>query len=176
MLLRFAGFYSNHLLVYCKVFCIWSHVNRIVHPVFNQKQRLSESRRYLFCFCLCSFFSEETKSFLFLALLVSIDHNHSISRHRPRKPSQKFNMCDFVATSQAFVAKAVIAWDHWCPYIVRHRALLCVLLTHVWKPGFTTSTALVIYLPMHWGRGDHVALAWQTIYLLDANIKPGLHL
>ena len=44
-------------------------------------------------------------------------------------------MCDFVASSQAFVAKAVIACDHWCPYILRHRALLCVLLTHVWKPG-----------------------------------------
>ena len=71
--------------------------------------------------------------FLFLALLVSIDHSHSISRHRP---SQKFNMCDLVASSQAFVAKAVIACDHWCPYTVRHSALLCALLTHVWKPGF----------------------------------------
>ena len=40
------------------------------------------------------FFSEDRKSFSFFALLVSIDH--SISRHRPRKPSQKFNMCDFV--------------------------------------------------------------------------------
>ena len=70
----------------------------------------------------------------FLALLVSIDHSHSVSQH---KPSQKFNMCDFVASSQAFVAKAVIACDYWCPYILRHRALLCVLLTHVWKPGLS---------------------------------------
>ena len=46
-------------------------------------------------------------------------------------------MCDFVASSQAFVAKAEIACDHWCPYILRHRAPLCILLTHVWKPGFT---------------------------------------
>ena len=69
-------------------------------------------------------------------LLVSIDHSDSISRHRPRKPLQKFNMCDFVASSQAFVVKAVIACDHWCPYIVRHSTLLCALLTHVWKPGF----------------------------------------
>ena len=41
-----------------------------------------------------------TGNLFFLALLVSIDHSHSISRHRP---SQKFNMCDFVVTSQAFV-------------------------------------------------------------------------
>ena len=68
-----------------------------------------------FCFWLCSFFSKDRKSF-YLALLVSIDHSHSISRH---KPSRKLNMCDFVASSQAFVAKAVIACDHWCPYIVR---------------------------------------------------------
>ena len=61
---------------------------------------------------------------LFLALLVSIDHSHSISRHRPRKLSQKFKMCDCVASWQAFVAKAVIACDHWCSYIVRHRALV----------------------------------------------------
>ena len=74
-----------------------------------------------------------TGNLFFLALLVSIDHSHSTSRH---KPSQKFNMCDFVASSQALVAKAVIACDHWYPYILRRRALLCVLLTHVWKPGF----------------------------------------
>ena len=60
----------------------------------------------------------------------------SQSQHIAAQASQKFNMCDFVASSQAFVAKAVIACDHWCLYIVRHRALLCVLLTHVWKPGF----------------------------------------
>ena len=63
----------------------------------------------------------------------------SISRHRPRKLTLKFNMCDFVATSQAFVAKVVIVCVHWCPHIVRHRAPLCVLLTHVWKPGLTKS-------------------------------------
>ena len=88
------------------------------------------------CSLALLFFSEDRKSFLFLALLVSIDHSLSISRHRPRKPSQKFNMCDFVASSQAFVTKAGIACDHWCPYIARHRELLRVLLTHVWKPGF----------------------------------------
>ena len=68
-----------------------------------------------------------------LALSVPIGHNHSISRHRLGISSQKFNKCDFVASTQAFVAKAGIACEHWCPYIVRHRAPLCVLLTHVWK-------------------------------------------
>ena len=51
-------------------------------------------------------------------------------------PSQKFNMCDFVASSQDFAAKAVIACDHWCPSIMKHRVLLCALLIHVWKPVF----------------------------------------
>ena len=87
------------------------------------------------------FFFWRNETLFFLALLVSIDHSHSTSRH---KPSQKFNMRDFVASSQAFVAKAVIACDHWCPYILRHRALLCVLLTHVWKPGLTLVFIMVI--------------------------------
>ena len=73
-----------------------------------------------FVFRFAHFFSEDRKSFLFLALLVSTDHSHSISRHRPRKPSQKFNVCDFVDRSQAFVAKAVIACVYWCLYIARH--------------------------------------------------------
>ena len=59
----------------------------------------------------------------------------SQSRHIVAQASQKFNMRNFVASSQALFAKAVIACDNWCPYIVRHRAL-CVLLTHVSKPGF----------------------------------------
>ena len=54
-----------------------------------------------------------------------------ISRNKPRMNSQMFNMCYFVASTQAFVAKAEIACEHWCLYIERHRALLRVLLTHV---------------------------------------------
>ena len=50
----------------------------------------------------------------------------------PRKPSQKFIKCDFVATSQAFVVKAVIICVYCCSYIVKHRAPLCVLLTHMY--------------------------------------------
>ena len=48
-----------------------------------------------------------------------------MGHHRPRKPSQKFNMSDFVLGLQAFVAKAGIACDHWCPYIERHRCASC---------------------------------------------------
>ena len=81
----------------------------------------------IFLFLALFFFSEDRKSVLFLPLLGSIDHSHSISQHRPRKTSQKFNMCDFVASSQAFVVKAGIDSDHWCPYIVRNRAPSCVL-------------------------------------------------
>ena len=46
----------------------------------------------------------------------------SQSQHIAAQASQKLNMCDYVASSQAFVGKAGIAWEHWCPYIVRHRA------------------------------------------------------
>ena len=74
---------SNHRLVYCQVFCIWRHVNRVAHldndfpkfVIFSCSQR-------------CSFFSsKDRKSFLRPALSVSIDHNHSISRHKLRKTS-----------------------------------------------------------------------------------------
>ena len=34
-LLRFAGFLRKPSFVYCEVFCIWRHVNRVAHPVFN---------------------------------------------------------------------------------------------------------------------------------------------
>ena len=73
---------------------------------------------FLFVFGLA--LSENIKSFLFFVLLVSMDPSHSISRQRLRKLPQEFNMCDFVASLQAFVAKAGIDCDHWCPYIVRH--------------------------------------------------------
>ena len=66
----------------------------------------------------------------------AIGSHRSQSQHIAAQVSQKFNMCDFVASTQAFVAKAGIDCDHWCPYIERHRAPSCVLLTHVWKPAF----------------------------------------
>ena len=107
---------SNHRLVSCEVFCIWRHVNRLAPPLFNRKQRLSESVVIFSVFCFALFWRTENL-FGFFALLVSIDHSHSVSWHRPRKPSQKFKMCDFVASSQAFVAKAGIDCDHWRPSI-----------------------------------------------------------
>ena len=65
----------------------------------------------------------------FISRIVSF--YRSQSQNIATQASQKSNMCNFVARSQAFVAKAVIACDHWCPYIMRHRTLLRVLLTHV---------------------------------------------
>ena len=73
-----------------------------------------------FVFNLASFFSKNRKSFLCPAL--SVPKSHSISGHRPRIPSQKFNTYDFVASTQVFVAKAGIACEHWCPYIQRRCA------------------------------------------------------
>ena len=86
---------------------------------------------------------------MFLALLVSIDHSHSISRHRPHKPSQKFNMCDFVASTQAFVAKAVIVCVHWCPYIVKHRAVVRPANTCMETRLYISSTVTVYLVIIH---------------------------
>ena len=83
----------------------------------------------IFVFCV----RDASLTHLWSALSVRIGHSHSISRH---KPLQNFNMCDLVANTQVFVAKAGIACDHWCSYIERHRALLCVLLIYVWKQAF----------------------------------------
>ena len=76
------------------------------------------------------FLSEDRKYFLWPAL--SVPTGHSILRHRPCKSS----ICAILCT-QAFNDKAGIASEQWCLYIERYRAPLCVLLTHVWKPGFT---------------------------------------
>ena len=92
-----------------------------------------------FLFLALLFFSKNKKSFLFLALLVSIDHSHSISRHRLRKLS-KSSTCATLLRG----CRLLFACDHWCPNIVRHRALLCVLLTHVWKPGLTMVVILFV--------------------------------
>ena len=85
-----------------------------------------------FCFELRSFFRKSEKSFVSCV----IGSHRSLSQHIAAQASQKFNMCDFVSITQAFIAMAEIACEHWCPYVERHRSQLCVLLTHVWKPAF----------------------------------------
>ena len=90
---------SNHRLVYCEVFCIWRHVNRVGALIAHVNRiryliRNNDFPKVVDIFLVFGFaFFRKTEIFFFLALLVSIDHSHSISRHRPRKPSQKFNMC-----------------------------------------------------------------------------------
>ena len=121
-LLRFAGFHRQPSFGLLRgLWYMEACKSRSASGVWSEITTFRNSLLWFLILALL-FFSEDGKSFLFLALLVSIDHSHSISRHRPRKPSQKFNMCDFVATSQAFVAKAVIVCVHWCPYILRHWA------------------------------------------------------
>ena len=73
-----------------------------------------------FCFLRCWF------------LQVKVTAYRGTGLASPRKSSTCATLLR--ARRQAFVAKAVIACEHWCPYILRYRALLCVLLTHVWKP------------------------------------------
>ena len=77
----------------------WRYVNRVAHPALSQKQRLSEGHCYLFL--ACSFFPEDRK-FLCFALSVPIGRSPSISVHKPRIFLQKFNMCDFIGSTQAF--------------------------------------------------------------------------
>ena len=81
----------------------------------------------IFVLSCALFFSEDRKS-LFHAISVPTCHSHSISRHRPRKSST----CATLLRARRLIAKAGIACEQWCPYIERHRAPLCVLLTHVW--------------------------------------------
>ena len=118
--------------------------------------------------------------FLFLALLASISHSRSISWHRPCKLLQKFNMCNFVASTQAFVSKAVIVCDHWCLYIVRHRALLCVLQTHVWKPAFkyryvSLNTAKFCHVSLNTTKFCHVSLNTTKFCHVSLNTSTFCH-
>ena len=130
-LLRFAGFHRQPSfgllrgLSYLEV-CKSSSTSGIY-----MWWKISAFRNSLLYFWFCSFVPVSC------VIGFYIGHSHSISRHRPLKPLQKFNMCDFVATLKALVAKAVIVCVHWCLYIVRHRGPLGVLLTHLWKPGFS---------------------------------------
>ena len=130
-LVHFAGFYRQPLSGLLRGFlCLEVCISRSASGIELKITTFRKSLLYFFCFELCSFFHGRQEIFLHSALLVSTDHSHSISRHRPCKSSTCVN---FFASSHAFIAKAGIACEHWCPYIKRHRAPLCVLLTHVRK-------------------------------------------
>ena len=90
-------------------------------------------RKLFFGFAL--FFRKTKDIFLYPAFSVSMGCSHSASRHKPCNPSKRSNMCDFDASTQAFVAKTGIVCAHWCAYIGRHQVPPCVLPTHVWKPA-----------------------------------------
>ena len=52
------------------------------------------------------------------------------SQHIAAQASQKFNMCDFVASTQAFFVKAGIACEHSCPSIHRETSSAVVRPTN----------------------------------------------
>ena len=52
---------------------------------------------------LARFFSKNKNFFLSTAFSISMGRGHSISPHKSCVPSQKFNMCDFVASTHAFL-------------------------------------------------------------------------
>ena len=110
-LLRFAGFHRQPSLgllwglLYLEV-CKLRSASGIELEITTFRKLLL----YYFCFEHCSFFSEDRKSFFCPVLSVPTGHGHSTSRH---------NMCDFVGSTQSFIAKAEIAWKQWYPYIER---------------------------------------------------------
>ena len=71
-------------------------------------------------------FSWAQKPFQYSAFLVSIGRSRTISEQKLRCPSEKFNMCNFYVSTQAFLANAVVVWEHWCPYTGRHLANTCM--------------------------------------------------
>ena len=110
------------------------------------------------CSLALLYFLKGRKSFL--------GFHRSQSQHKPRTPSEKFNMHDFYASTQAFIAKAGIVCEHWCSYIRTHRAPLCVLLTQVWKPGLRTLKKLQLFQ----GIKPHPQW-WETIAFTTAPIS-----
>ena len=93
--------------------------------------------------------------FLFLALLFFRKTKHiflscgigfyrSQSQHIAAQASQALAKVQHVRLCcGAFIAKAGIACELWCPYIVRHRVLLRVLLTHLWKVFYRPEARLI---------------------------------
>ena len=134
MLLRFAGFHrrpSSSLLrglLYLEV-CKSRNASGIELKITTFWKWLSYILLELF-----SFFGGQKIYF------VSCISHRLQPQHISTQASQKFDMRDFVASTQAFIAEVGIACEHWCSYIKRHRTLLCVLLTHVWKPAFTVKS------------------------------------
>ena len=115
-LLRFAGFqrqpFAGFLrgILYLEV-CKLCSASSIELEITTFRKSLL----YFFVlFELCSFFRRTEN--LFVSYVIG--PYRSQSQHIATQASQKFNMFDFVASMQAFIAKAVIACDHWCPYIV----------------------------------------------------------
>ena len=72
---------------------------------------------------LCSIF-RRTKN-IFVSCIIG--SHRPQSQHITAQALQKFSVCDFVTSTEAFIAKVGIACEHWCPYIERHRTPLCIL-------------------------------------------------
>ena len=117
MLLHFAGFHrqpSSGLLrglLYLEV-CKSCSASGI-------ELKITTFRQSLYFFLVLSFvlFVSEDRKNRFVSCVVG--SHRSKLQHIVAQTSQKFNMCDFVASRHAFIAKAGIACDHWCPYIER---------------------------------------------------------
>ena len=104
---------------------------------------------YIFCFELCFFF-RSTKNIFVTCVIGSLHRRSDILRlwfpqvtvtaYRGAVLSQKFNMCDFVASTQVFNEKAEIACEHWCPSIHREKSSTVV------RPANTCMETSIKYL------------------------------
>ena len=131
-LVHFAGFYRQPLSGLLRGFlCLEVCISRSASGIELKITTFRKSLLYLFVLSF-ALFSRKTEN-IFAFWVIGSDRSQS--QHIAAQALQKLKMCDFFASSHAFIAKAGIACDHWCPYIERHRGLLRVLPTHVWKPS-----------------------------------------
>ena len=64
-----------------------------------------------------SLFFQRTEN-LFASCIIG--SHRSQSQHIAAQASQRFHLCDFVASTHAFIAKARIACEQWCSYIEKY--------------------------------------------------------
>ena len=112
----------------------------------------------MFCFQLSSFFCVHVVGFY-----------RSQSQHIATQALQalaKTQHVQLCCELTGFCCKAVIACDHLCPYIVRHRTLLCVLLTHVWKPPLPECEVIIYQIVIN-TCNVYIFTAYRTQLLAD---------
>ena len=98
----------------------------------SYKKRLSESRCYKIVFWPCSFFEGQE----IISASCVLDFLRSQSQHVAAQASHSLGNVQHVQLSWLLQQRLIVC-ERWYSYILRHRAPLRVLLTHVQKAGLT---------------------------------------